>query len=209
MHNPSIPRMRTATRDVQHFSTVTICLANEISVGLSAKNRRLCLVEAHLSRTRHIDKRNNGSTASNRSNKNESKSTLQSNGDRSAYWHQMASTLSKENARLTSQITDLEEKCTRQQESIRRLSRNNAAVNEELASTRREILRLTACENAILLPSTAPVRLQSIPIDPQGKDGMYWYQTCRTMEAQFIQRTAELQATIDKLIETAAHRGRH
>jgi len=191
--------MRTATRDVQHFSSVH--LANDIAIGLSANNRRLCLIEAHLSRTRHTEKRQPPT---------ESKATRQSStttADRSSYWHQTAVTLSKENATLTHSLTEHEERYTRQQESIKRLSRARAMAEEELSAARREILRLTVCGNAILLPTAPPVKVQSIPVNMQGKDGMYWYQMCRTIETQYIQRTAELQASLDKLIETASNRG--
>ena len=190
--------MRTATRDVQHFSSVH--LANDIAVGLSANNRRLCLIEAHVSRTRHTEKRQPPT---------ETKASRQSSAtaDRSSYWHQTAATLSKENATLTHSLTEHEERYTRQQESIKRLSRARAVAEEELATARREILRLTVCGNAILLPTAPPVKVQSIPVNMQGKDGMYWYQMCRTIETQYIQRTAELQASLDKLIETASSRG--
>jgi hypothetical protein len=191
--------MRHATRDLQRVSTMQ--LTNDIALGLSANNRRLCLIETHVSR---MINRNTNSAAP----KTDECAFAQTENDRTSYWHQTASTLSKENAELVCRISRYEEQINRHREALKRLSRAKIDTESELAAANREIMRLTMCGNSIVLPTAAPVRLQSIQVSTQGKDAHYWYQTCRTMEAQFIQKTTELQAVIDTLIEAAASQHR-
>jgi hypothetical protein len=151
----------------------------------------------------------NGNTSS-AAPKTEECALQQMGNDRSSHWHQAAATLSRENAELVCRLSRYEEQINRHREALKRLSHAKLATESDLAAANREIMRLTVCANSIVLPTAAPIRLQSIPVNLQGRDGHYWYQTCRTMEAQFIQKTAELQAVIDTLIEAAAanqHRG--
>ena len=187
--------MKHATRDLQRVSTMQ--LTNNIASGLSANNRRLCLIEAHTSQMINRNKNNTEPIT-------DDSAPTQPGNDRSSYWHRIAATLSKENAEMVCQLSRYEEQISHSKETLKRMTRAKATAESELAAANRENIRLTLSGNSIVLPTAAPIRLQSIPANMQGKDGHYWYQTCRTMEAQFIQKTTELQAVIDTLIETAA-----
>jgi hypothetical protein len=137
-----------------------------------------------------------GSSSEKGNGKNSRNATLQS-----AYWYETATTLSKENAELTEKIAQVNTRCDTMGESITRLSRIRAALEEELSSANREIIRISTHSQVFIPPTPTHLRIQSIPVNTEGRDAMHWYQTCRTMEAQYIQKITELEARIDNLVE--------
>ena len=116
-----------------------------------------------------------------------------------AQWYEAATTQSEENAKLAELLEESGTKCRRLTDSVTRLSQLRQALENELAATKRDVIHLSASGHAITPSIAAPTRIQPIPVNTEGRDAMHWYQTCRTMEAQNIQRNAELEARMEKL----------
>ena len=122
---------------------------------------------------------------------------------KTAYWYETATTLSSENADLTEKVTKYEERCRTLTGSVTRLSQLRTALEKDLATANKEIIRLTACTHPTLPPTpNIPSKSNSISVSTQGRDAMHWYQTCRSMEAQYIQMISELETRVSQLTET-------
>ena len=192
---------RTATRDSQRY-----CVANlmhEIAVDMCGVNRRMHLIESHLTaqmqsqkESKHENDMNGRDKLGKDTNKNSTRGT--------SHWYETATSLSKENSKLVDAISEYELKYTRLNTSVSRLSQLRTALENDLAAANREIIRLTVCANDfVVVPSLqAPSKARSIPVSADGKDALHWYQTCRSMEAQHIEKINELEAKIDSLIKT-------
>ena len=170
-----IEMLRTCTRDMQYCSDVV--LIEEIAMGMSATNKRLHMIESHkLSKQPPTEKTRVPLPPKNSTSK-------------TAYWYESSSTLSIENAKLCKDLSKSNEECLHLRANVKRL----ADMRDELTKSLAEKASTDAT------PSFAHSTLQSIPVNTDGKDAMHWYQTCRTMEAQFTVAKAELQSKIEEL----------
>jgi hypothetical protein len=71
-----------------------------------------------------------------------------------------------------------------------------------LSEANKEIMHLAFIARNQCTPMHLPTRskVSKIPINTLGKDAMYWYQTCRTMEAQHLVQTNEMETKINELM---------
>jgi hypothetical protein len=194
---------RTATRDSQRY-----CVANlmhEIAVDMCGVNRRMHLIETHLTEQLQSQKESKHEKDMNGRDKLE-KDTNKNSSRETSHWYETATSLSRENSKLVDVISGYELKCARLTISVSRLSKLRTALENDLAAANREIIRLAVCANdfAVVPSLQAPSKARSIPVSADGKDALHWYQTCRSMEAQHIEKINELEAKIDSLIKTMA-----
>jgi hypothetical protein len=195
-------RMRTATRDSQRYLTGHLMF--DISTGLAVIRRRLCLIESHTSSFMQSIASGPTSIAATESTRPAEQIRTKSSKDastESAYWYETAMTLSDGNTELTEKLTACEARCEVFKDTVCRLTQQRKQLEEDLTSAQGEIIRLSSSAGAIAALAPITMQRQSIPVNTQGKDALYWYQTCRTMEAQYIEKIAGLETTIKHLID--------
>lgn len=194
--------MRTATRDVQTCSH-NLQLLHDIAIKISTTNKRLYLIESH---TSSISKRSiaPSSDPATRTRQPPSSSAHQSNS--ASYWRESTNTLSRENTNLTSRITHAEADNAKLRDTINRMTIAKKEAERSLHDTTKEIMHLSFIARHQCTPARLPtrIRMDPVPASTLGKDAMYWYQTCRTMEAQFIEEKAALETKIAELTDVAA-----
>lgn len=175
----------------------------DVSTGLAVLRRRLCLIESHTSSFMHSVVAEPTSFIAPDSTRLAEQTRIKSSKDastESAYWYETAMTLSDGNAKLTEKLTTCEAKCEVLKDTVCRLTQQRKQLEEDLTSAQGEIIRLSSCAGELATIAPITMQRQSIPVNTQGKDALYWYQTCRTMEAQYIEKLAGLETTIKHLI---------
>lgn len=113
-----------------------------------------------------------------------------SRGKDASYWHRTATSLSSEVAQL--------------RETVRLRERDNASLFEihgKLLSSFRELERkLADSEREVTHLRTDPFRessvyssiISTIPVNTEGKDALFWHQTCRTVQLQYMEAKHEV-----------------
>ena len=75
-------------------------------------------------------------------------------------------------------------------------------METQLAASTREILILEA--DRITMPLHPRRPPPHIPTSTQGKDALFWHQTCRTLQTQYMELKAELDEKIDQFLRLTA-----
>lgn len=179
--------MRTLTRDAQHGPYTQ--LLHDIITKLSTATRRLSLIESHVASIAHGPKKSTDKTRLGSKSAEPTKNT--------AYWREATSTLSLENELLIDRLSHAEAECAQLKHTAARCASARKALESSLNEANKEIIQLANHRRAPRPPPRAKCTV--VPASLQGKDATYWHQTCRSMEAQFKQRAAELEARIDEL----------
>jgi hypothetical protein len=189
--------MRTLTRDTQSSSTPDPI--EDISIKLSATTRRLSLIESHLAA---IKPRPPDPTPRLKATRVSDHST--------DYWRDSANTLSDENTTITHELSKLKEEYKQLKHTMTRSTAARKELELKLNEANKEIFHLSTTRHVRRLIPRQPEQLKFAVMPPalQRKDADHWYQTCRSMEAQYVQRTAELEAKVEELIETVSAKRR-
>lgn len=231
MLNPSHsrPARTTSTRDLQLYSR-HIHTVHGVAIRLSAANKRKALIEAHLSSLlcrraaaarRSADPTGGAQTAAVQASSDRRRAQRaddqppgpppppppHSAAGTPHYWRETANTLSRENAAITEQLGRLRADNAQLRESLRRLTAAHKETEQALAESSKELAHLSLVSRhwgatggqATFVPLRT--RIPPVPVDPQGKDAMHWYLSCRHMEAQFNLLRAELENKISELTE--------
>jgi len=96
-----------------------------------------------------------------------------------------AAELLSENSRLRESIKQKESEHAEHLDAIAESGRMRIKLEKEVVSL--------TCE--LLHAADGPTVLPSIPVDPQGKDAMYWHQICRTLQ----QHNSVLRKELERL----------
>ena len=185
--------MRTLTRDTQTSSHLN--LTEDIAIKLSATTKRLNLIESHITT---IKARARGPSPTPTHKPIEDHTTN--------YWRDSANTLSEENTNLTRRLSKLEEEHRQLRSAMTRSSEARKELEKRLNEANKEIFHLSAADPSrrIIPRQPAQLKFAVMPPNTQKRDAAFWFQTCRSMEAQYVQRNAELEAKIDELMEAVS-----
>jgi hypothetical protein len=186
--------MRTHTRDAQRSAQVQ--LMHDISSKLSAATRRLNIIEAHMSSLFH-------KPAKPPTKQNAPPPKPSTSG--ASFWRNTSETLSHENTALTDRAARMEEETAHLRHMLACSSAARKELEHSLNEANKELAHLLA-SNTLKPPAQA--RLNSVPASTQGRDAMYWHLTCRSLETQYIQRIAELEAKVKELTEAVSTKRR-
>jgi hypothetical protein len=187
--------MRTCTRDTQRSAQVQ--LIHDITSKLSTATRRLNIVEAHMSSL--INK----PTKPLPTKKNTPPPKPATSG--ASFWRNTSEALSHENTTLTDRVTRMEEDNAHLRHMLACSTAARKELEQSLNETNKELAHLLSSST---LKPPAQARLNSVPASTQGRDAMYWHLTCRSLETQYIQRIAELEAKVKELTEAVSTKRR-
>jgi hypothetical protein len=125
------------------------------------------------------------------------------NTNSTAYWRESTNTLSHENSILTDRLAVIEEEHKKLKETVSKLNSIKKETESNLNEANKEIMHLAFIARNQCTPMHLPTRskVSKIPINTLGKDAMYWYQTCRSMEAQHLLQTNEMETKINELMD--------
>lgn len=163
----------------------------DMAIRMSATHKRLNLIESHMS------------TFFKKPKAEDKTQTIQKHTSSTAYWRESTNTLSNENSILTDRLAIIEAEHATLKETVSRLTSTKKEMETNLSEANKEIMHLAFIARNQCTPMHLPTRskVSKIPIDTLGKDAMYWYQTCRTMEAQHITQTNEMETKINELMD--------
>lgn len=190
--------MRTSTRDTQSGSNAD--LIEDIAIKLSATTKRVNLIESHIAAIKP--------RAPKASPAPRQKPIIDGGTD---YWRDSTNTLSDENTTLTRRLSKLDEENKQLKHVMTKSTAAKKELEKSLNEANKEIFYLSTTQTGRRIIPRQPqqLRFSVMPPATQNRDAAYWFQTCRSMEAQYAQRTAELEAKVDELMEmTSAKRKR-
>lgn len=187
--------MRTATRDTQYSEHTE--LVHDTVKKLSSATRRLSLIESHMLATppsavqpsspkplTHCDKKS------------------------PAYWREATGTLSYENATLTNRLTQSEEECVRLKHMMQRSTAQRKESESALIEAQRELALFSTTRQYDCAQISTRATYTTIPASTQGRDAVYWHQTCRSIETELLKRIAELEIRVEELMEAESAKRR-
>jgi len=167
-----------------------------IAIKLSATTRRLSIIESHVSAMKPKETE----LARTRTQPQKPANTPECDKD---YWRNTTYTLSGENTELKQRLSKLEEEYKQLKHAMTRSTAARKELEKNLNEANKELFHLSTTHSRRIVPKQ-PVQLRfAVPPSSaiQNKDASFWYQTCRSMEAQYIQRNNELEAKVDELME--------
>jgi hypothetical protein len=114
------------------------------------------------------------------------------------FWSQKAATLSADVVQLREEAGKHERDYSSLTECNVRLITSYKAMERKLSDAERELLYLR----------TDPFResrgytsvISTIPLNTEGRDALYWHQTCRTMQAQYLEVKHEMDEKTNQFI---------
>jgi hypothetical protein len=168
-------------------------------IRMSATHKRLHLMESHMSsyftKKSKADEETKTCTSPRQTQTNKHTNST-------AYWRESTNTLSHENSILTDRLAIIEAEHKNLKETVSRLTSIKKEMELNLSEANKEIMHLAFIARNQCTPMHLPTRskVSKIPINTLGKDAMYWYQTCRTMEAQHLVQTNEMETKINELM---------
>ena len=116
-------------------------------------------------------------------------------------WKQIAATLRGENKAQSERIQKLEQDITTLKTSHAALVEAHHALQTQHEATSRE---LTAAQADAPMVSYSPPVATIPPTGTQGRDALYWYHMCRTLQAQFVESRRELELKTEQFVVALA-----
>ena len=92
---------------------------------------------------------------------------------------------------------------------LKHMMQKSTALRKELEGALNEAnreLALVSTAHRIRIPTRATYT--TVPASTQGRDAVYWHQTCRSTEVELLKRIAELEIKVEELEESASTKRR-
>jgi hypothetical protein len=185
--------MRTATRDTQYSEHTD--LVHDTVKKLSSATRRLSRIESHMLAKPPVQP-----TSPKQSTPCDKKSP--------AYWREATGTLSYENATLTNRLTQSEEECVRLKHMMQRSTAQRKESENALIEAQRELALFSTTHQYDCAHISTRATYTTMPASTQGRDAVYWHQTCRSIETELLKRIAELEIRVEELVEAESAKRR-
>jgi hypothetical protein len=125
---------------------------------------------------------------------------LEDSDDGDDDWKQIALTLRGENKAHSERIQKLEQDIAALKTSHAALIEAHHVLQTQHEETSRELTAAQA--DAPMMASPAVATIPST--GPQGRDALYWYQMCRTLQAQFVESRRELELKTEQFVVALA-----
>ena len=116
-------------------------------------------------------------------------------GHDAVYWNQVATTLYNEVAEVRKDADRRVEAYRVLQENHIRLGAVHRQTVEELAILNRE-LALMRADQTRMEASSKHKHLPLVPVNPQGKDAIFWHQCARTLQQQYLDLNKEFEEKV-------------
>ena len=119
-------------------------------------------------------------------------------GKDATFWSQTAATQSNELLQLREAALKRERDYTALAECNVRLLTSHREMERKLVNAERELLYLRT--DPFLESCGYTSVISTIPLGTEGKDAMYWHQTCRTVQAQFLEARRAMDEKTNQFI---------
>ena len=119
-------------------------------------------------------------------------------GKDATYWSQTAASLTKEVAQLREDAKKRDREYSSLFECNSRLFASYKEMERKLNDAERELtyLRTDPFQESRVYSSV----ISTIPLNTEGKDGIHWHQTCRTVQAQYQEAKREIDEKTSQFI---------
>jgi hypothetical protein len=185
--------MRTATRDTQYSPHTE--LVHDIVKKISSTTRRLNLIESHI-------------LAKPPPQPVSPKPPTPCDKKSPAYWREATGTLSYENATLTNRITQSEEECMRLKHMMQKSTAQRKGLESALIEAQRELALFSTTHQHEFAQISTRATYTTVAATTQGRDAVYWHQTCRSIETELLKRITELEIRVEELMEAGSTKRR-
>jgi hypothetical protein len=111
------------------------------------------------------------------------------------YWNQVATTLYNEAMEIKKDVDRKAEAYKVLQDNHIRLGAVHRQTIEELAVLNRELALMRVDESRVEASSKQKVA-PLVPVNPQGKDAIFWHQCARTLQQQYLDLSKELEEKV-------------
>jgi hypothetical protein len=187
--------MRTATRDTQYSEHAE--LVHDTVKKLSSATRRLSLIESHML-----------AKPPPAVQPNSPKPPTPCDKKSPAYWREATGTLSYENATLTNRLTQSEEECVRLKHMMQRSAAQRKESENALIEAQRELALISTTHRYTCAQISTRATYTTVSASTQGRDAVYWHQTCRSIEEELLKRITELEIRVEELTEAESTKRR-
>lgn len=168
----------------------TMALIDDIAFGFGFLCKRVLAFDLGVLKQRRLQRRRSRSPAERRAGCSCCAESRKIKGKDALFWSQSASTLLNDVAQLNDSLKSREREYaslfeinTKLLSSFRELERKMMDAERELNYLRTDPFQETGIYSSVV---------STIPVNTQGKDAIYWHQTCRTVQSQYLEAKREI-----------------